>query len=41
MARITAISLLSLAIVLVVVGILFPVVEGSTITTVYRICPLH
>jgi len=41
MTRIAVISLLSVAIVLVVVGALLPVLEGSTITTVYRICPLH
>ena len=41
MTRIAVISLLSLAIVLVVVGALLPVLEGITITTDYRICPLH
>jgi len=40
-AQIISISLLSLAVVLVVMGILFPLVEESTIITVYRICPLH
>jgi len=41
MAQLIAISMLSIAVVLVVVGVVFPVIDEGTINTVYKICPLH
>jgi len=41
MALIVAIGVLSIAVVLVVMGAVFPIVDEGTISTAYKICPLH